>query len=118
MSDFAGYVVNRLFTIGLKLESTRSIAGADPACEQIRAVAGEIDQLINDIRVTTLNPTAHSEVTLKEHMAFTAREVQARALDAAARLERQADEGLDHRAEIRLWQAFADQADWMAKRWE
>ena len=123
MSEFAGYIVNRLFSVGLKLESAGSVVGDGPARDPLRAATGEIDQLINEIRGAAFNPTADRWMGLKEHMAFAAREVQARALDAAARLERPANfvrqpSRLDHGAEIERWQAFADQADQMAKRWE
>ena len=53
-------------------------------------------------------------------MARTARELQARALETAAQLGRQADlarqpSRLDYPAEIKRWLAFADQADQMAR---
>jgi hypothetical protein len=124
MSDFVGYVVNRLFSIGLKLESARSIVrGDDLACERIRAATGEIDQLIQDIQVTAFNPGTDPGAALKDHIAFTAREIQARALDAAARLGRRDNVashpwGLDRGAEMKVWQAFAEQAEQMARRWE
>jgi hypothetical protein len=56
-------------------------------------------------------------------MASTARELQARALDAAALLEKRADIGrrpsrMDYPTEIKRWRAFADHAERMAKRWE
>jgi hypothetical protein len=60
---------------------------------------------------------------MTQRFAQTARALQASALDAASLLEQQAGlvrppGRLDHRAEIKRWRAFADQAEQMAKRWE
>ena len=60
---------------------------------------------------------------VNERMARTARAMQAKALNAAALLEEQADLArpptlLDYPTEIKRWRAFADQAEQMAKRWE
>ena len=125
MSGFAGYVVNRLFAVGLKLESARSITGDGPAGDRVGAATDEVDQLINDIRVIAFNSPADSSsvVALRECMARSARELQARALDAAALLERRADiagqpSRLDYRTEIKRWLALAEQAEQMARRWE
>ena len=50
ISRFAGDVVNRLFSIGLSLDSALSIAGTGPAGDRVAAAAGELDRLIRDIR--------------------------------------------------------------------
>jgi hypothetical protein len=50
MSRFAGDVVNRLFSIGLSLDSTLSITGNGPAGNRIAAATDELDRLIRDIR--------------------------------------------------------------------
>jgi len=59
---------------------------------------------------------------LEEQIAHMARALQATALNAVARLERQADRPgpparLDYRAEIKRWLAFAEEAERMAIRW-
>jgi hypothetical protein len=50
MARFAGYVVNRLFSIGLSLDSAHSIAGIGPAGDRVAAAADEVDRLIRGIR--------------------------------------------------------------------
>ena len=50
MSRFAGDVVNRLFSIGLRLDSALSISGNGPAGDRIAAATDELDRLIRDIR--------------------------------------------------------------------
>lgn len=121
--EFAGYTVNRLFSVGLSLESARSIIGPGPAGDHITAAIDEIDQLINDIRTALFSLAADRPTRLRERLAQTARAFQVGALDAVALLEQRA--GVDRRpgridypAEIKRWRAFADQAEQMAKRWE
>jgi hypothetical protein len=48
--EFAGYIVNRLSSISLSLQSARSIVGKGPAGDRIAAVTGEVDRMIGDIR--------------------------------------------------------------------
>ena len=122
--EFAGYVVNRLFSVGLSLDSARSIAGNGPAGDRIAAATDEVDRMIRDIR-TALFGLEDRPAVLEDCMARTARALQVTALDAVARLERQADRAacrppgrLDYRTEIKRWRAFADQAEEMARRWE
>ncbi len=50
MSGFAGEVVSRLFSVGLSLESARSIVGDGPAGSRVAAATGEVDRMIRDIR--------------------------------------------------------------------
>lgn len=50
MSRFAADIVNRLFSIGLRLESARSIVTKGPAGDRIAAATDEIDRTIRDIR--------------------------------------------------------------------
>jgi len=52
MSRFAADIVNRLFSIGLSLESARSIVTKGPAGDRIAAATDEIDRTIRDIRTT------------------------------------------------------------------
>jgi hypothetical protein len=223
MSRFAGYVVNRLFSVGLRLESARSIVGDGPAGDRVAAATGEVDRMIGDIRTmlfdlaadrgnhapdrSSLPPGGHADRTgelldqvvtsiseasallqaaaglprdtaerrmtearrslddvarnvrdhvlaerghrtwpgpasrsplggqersapsadraalLQERMAHTARTLQAAAADTATLLERSAaltrrPGRMDYPAEIKRWQAFADQAGQMARRWE
>jgi hypothetical protein len=121
--DFAEYIVNRLFSVGLSLESARSIVGKGPAADRVAAATGEVDQLIRDIRTVMFSLAADGTAPLTERLAHAARVSQAAALDAAAQLEHQADLvrqpwRMDYPTEIKRWQAFARQAEQMAKRWE
>ncbi len=121
--EFASYVVNRLFSVGLSLDSARSVAGNGPTGDRIAAATDEVDELIRDIRTTVLSSAAAPPAALRKRTARTARDLQERALEAAARLERQADlarqpSRLDYPTEIKRWLAFADQADQMARQWE
>ncbi|HEX6524148.1 MAG TPA: hypothetical protein VF070_29730 [Streptosporangiaceae bacterium] len=75
------------------------------------------------IRTTLLDLAEDPQASLKDRLAQTARELHANALKAAALLQDRADivgqpSRLDYPAEIRRWQAFADKAEQMAKRWE
>lgn len=157
MSQFAAYVVNRLFSVGLSLESARSIVGEGPAGDRVATATGEVDRMIRDIRAmlfdlaadrgihspdrwsppsggdpgrtrellgqAQLAPTADRAALLQERMARTARALQAAAADYAALLEQRAALArgpgrMDYPAEIKRWQAFADQAEQMARRWD
>lgn len=123
MPEFAGIVVNRLFSIGLSLESARSIVGNGPAGDRVAAATGEVDELIRDIRAAVFRSDAYPLAAGRERSARTARALQARALDAAALLERRAEAArqpsrMDYQAEIKRWRAFADEAEKMAQRWE
>ena len=90
MPELAGYIVNRLFSVGLSLESARSIAGNGPAGDRI-AATDEVDRLIRDIRTALFGLTEDRPALAQERMARTARALQKTALDAVAMLERQAD---------------------------
>ena len=46
MSEFAHHIVNRLFSVGLRLDSARSIVGKGPAGDRVAAAADEVDRLI------------------------------------------------------------------------
>lgn len=123
MTHFAEYVVNRLFSVGLSLESAHSILGKGPAAERVAAATDEVDRLIGDIRATMLSLASDPMALLKERAVHTAWALRAAALDAAALLEQQGDLAgrpgkLDYPTEIKRWRAFADQAEQMAKRWE
>jgi hypothetical protein len=123
MPELADYIVNGLFSVGLSLDSARSIAGNGPAGDRIAAATDKVDRMIRDVRTALFGLTEDRPAVLEERMAGTARAVQATALEAAARLERQADRArpptrLDYPAEIKRWRAIADQAEQMARRWE
>ena len=123
MSNLVGYIVNRLFSVGLSLESARSIVGNGPAGDRLAAATDEVDRMIRDIRTAMFDPVGDSPAVLRERLAQMARAMQVRALDAITLLERRADQArpparLDYPAEIKRWRAFADQAEQMAKRWE
>ena len=123
MSEFAGHIVNRLFSVGLSLESAHSIVGNGPAGDRIAGATDEFDRLIRDIRTALFDRDEDRSALLQERLAHTARVLQATALNAAALLERQADYAraparLDYPVEIKRWRAFAEQAEQMAKHWE
>jgi hypothetical protein len=123
MSHFAGYIVNRLFSVGLSLDSAHSVIGKGPAGDRVAAATDQVDRLIREIRTTMFSLAEDRTALLKERMVQTARTLQATALDAAALLEQQADLArrpgrLDYPTEIKRWRAFAHQAEQMAKRWE
>lgn len=123
MSRFAEYVVNRLFSVGLSLDSAHSILRKGPAAERVAAATDEVDCLIRDVRAMMLSFATDPMALLKERAAHTAWALRVAALDAAALLEQQADLArrpgrLDYPTEIKRWRAFADQAEQMAKRWE
>jgi hypothetical protein len=123
MPELVGYIVNGLFSVGLRLESARSIVGNGPAGDRIAAATDEVDRMISDIRMALFGLADDRPALLRERMARTARALQANALNAAVLLERQADRArrpgrLDYPTEIKRWRAFADQAEQMARRWE
>jgi GAF domain len=121
MSRSAGHVVNRLFSVGLSLESARSIVGDGPAGHRIAVATGEIDGVIRDIRMIALGnavgpghraadrrpPQAGGvddrigeprpagstadRAATRERLAQAARALQATAADTAVLLERSAD---------------------------
>jgi hypothetical protein len=124
MSEFGGYVVNRLFSVGLNLDSARSAVGDGAAGDRIELAANEVDQLIRDIRTSLLDVATNArELRMKGRLAKTARALQATVLDTVALLEDQADTArqpspIDYPAEIKRWRSFAHQAGQMARRWE
>jgi hypothetical protein len=123
LSEFAGYVVNRLFSVGLSLDSAHSIVGEGPAGDRIAAATREVDRIIREIRTTMFSLSADPAPLQNERAARTARALQAAALDAVALLEQRADllrrpGRMDYPAEVKRWRAFAEQAEQMARRWE
>src|SRR4051794_28159124 len=85
MSEFASYVVNRLFSVGLSLDSAHSIVGDGPAGDRVAVATDEVDQLIRDIRMTLLDFATEDPIApLRNRLAHTARALQARALDTVA----------------------------------
>jgi hypothetical protein len=134
MPELVGFIVNGLFSIGLSLESARSMVGAGPAGDRIAAATGMVDRLIREIRQRVFaghpyddqerpGQTADRAALLHERMARTARALQASAAEYAALLQQRADlsrppQRMDYPAEIKRWRAFADQAEQMARRWE
>jgi hypothetical protein len=50
VTEFANEVVNRLFSVGLSLESARSIVDEGPADDRLAAATREVDSLIRDVR--------------------------------------------------------------------
>jgi hypothetical protein len=146
MREFAHHIVNRLFSIGLSLDSARSIVGKGSADERVAAATGEVDRLIREIRDHVFaergqrtragllrkseldDPERSAQAADRaalpqEHMARTARALQESAAGYAALLEQRADltrqpGRMDHPAEIKRWRAFAEQAEQMAKYWE
>ena len=137
---------DRLFSIGMSLDSAHSIVRNGPAGDRVAGATDEVDRLVREIRDyvfagrtqgTSAGPPRESQpedqersaqtpdraALLQEHMARTARALQASADDYAGLLERRADlirqpGWMDYPAEIKRWRAFADQAGQMAERWE
>ncbi len=66
LPELAAYVVNRLFSIGLSLDSARAIVGDGPAGKRIAAATDEVDRIIRDIRTTVLRLTADPPVVVNE----------------------------------------------------
>jgi hypothetical protein len=143
IARFAKHIVHRLFSIGLSLDSAHSIVGNGPAGDRVTAAAGQVDRLIREVRDQVFAEytlaglprqsrlggqerpaqAADRAALLHEHMARTARALQAGAANYAALLEQRAGptrppERADYPAEIKRWRAFADQAEQMARRWE
>ena len=56
MPEFAHHIVNRLFSIGLSLDSARSIVGKGPAGDRIAAATDQVDRMIRDIRTALFSP--------------------------------------------------------------
>jgi hypothetical protein len=61
MSQLAGVITNRLFSVGLSLESARRIVGDGPASERLRSATEELDDLIRDIRTTVFSRAADED---------------------------------------------------------
>lgn len=124
MAEFGDHLVNRLFSVGLKLDSAHSAVGDGVAGDRITLAAHEVDQLIRDIRTSLLAAaTSARKRPMKGRLAKTARALQATALDTVAFLEDQAGTAMqpsrvDYPAEIKRWQSFAHQAGQMVRRWE
>ena len=146
MSKFAQHIVNRLFSVGLSLDSAHSILGDGPAGDRVAAATDQVDHLIREVRDYVFTergqrtqadlpgesrrdgqerpaPTADRAALLHERVARTARALQAGAADYAALLEQRAGltrqpERMDYQVEIKRWRAFAEQAEEMAGRWE
>jgi hypothetical protein len=50
MAHFAEFIVNRLFSVGLSLDSAHSVVGNSPAGDRVAAAIDEVDRLIREIR--------------------------------------------------------------------
>ena len=110
MTLFAEYIVNRLFSVGLGLDSALSIVGNGPAGDRVAAVTDEVDHLIRQIRDYVFAgrtqgtqpglpwesrlgdqerpaPAADRAALPQERMTRTARALQESAADYAALLE-------------------------------
>jgi acyl-CoA reductase-like NAD-dependent aldehyde dehydrogenase len=121
--QFAGYMVNRLFAVGLRLHSARSIVGRGPAGDRIQAATDELDRLIRDTRSAVFGRVADRPPAQQEGIVRMANALEQRARDAIALLEQQASLArppgrLDYPTEIKRWRAFAEEAAQMARRWE
>lgn len=73
LPEFVGYVVNRLFSVGLSLESARSIIGEGPAGDRIEAATREVDRTIRDIRTTVFGLDTARAAPMNERPERTAR---------------------------------------------
>jgi hypothetical protein len=116
LPGFANYIVSRLFSVGLSLDSARSVVGDGPAGDRIAAATDGVDRLIRDIRTAVFDLDA-APAAAKGRPVHMARELQARALESRAPIVGQPSR-LDYPAEIKRRRAFADQAEQMARRWE
>ena len=56
MPELVGYIVNGLFSVGLSLESARSIVGNGPAGDRIAAATDKVDRMIRDVRTAMFGP--------------------------------------------------------------
>jgi hypothetical protein len=61
MPEFADYVVNRLFSVGVSLERARTMVGNGPAGDRIAAATAEVDRLIRYFRTAAFGPAADRE---------------------------------------------------------
>ena len=114
--------MNRLFSVGLSLESAGSIVGNGPAGDRIAAAADEVDRMIRDIRTALFGLVENRPALVNERMAHGAcdagKRAERRCAAAATGRPGQAAPLLDYPAEIKRWRAFADRAEQMARRWE
>jgi hypothetical protein len=91
MAHFAEYVVNQLFSVGLRLDSAYSIAGKGPAGDGVAAAIDLVDRLICEVRDRVFRLAEHERsaqsadraALLQERMARAARALQASAADHA-----------------------------------
>jgi hypothetical protein len=67
-----GYIMNRLFSVGLSLESAGSIVGNGPAGDRIAAAADEVDRMIRDIRTALFGLVENRPALVNERMAHGA----------------------------------------------
>lgn len=146
MARFARFIVNRLFSVGLSLDSAHSIIGNGPAADRVAAASDDVDRLIREIRDDVFAERAEGTqaglpweaqlddqeraaraadraALLHERMARAARALQASAANYAALLERAGElagppQRMDLPTEIKRWRAFADEAEQTARRWE
>ena len=122
-SETAEHLVRRLFSIGLTLESARSIVGDGPAGDRIAAATDELDRLIHDVRTATFGQVMDRPAVdgQRERMASMARALLDCAMRNAEILEEQRRRAgqparVDYETEIKRWRSYADQAAYMIKR--
>jgi anti-sigma B factor antagonist len=139
------WVVTSIFDIALLLQTAADLP-RDAAGPRITEALGRIDDVVREVRdhrfarrvqaaqsslaqgsaldtQQRLTQAADRAASLQERVAQTARALQSAAADTAALLQQQAalagqPARIDYPAEIKRWQAFADQAEQMAKHWE
>jgi PAS domain S-box-containing protein len=74
--DLHDTVVQRLFAVGLSLQSALARAPADAAAERLQVAVDEIDKTIRDVRssIFALHTRRHSEESVRDEVIVTARE--------------------------------------------
>ena len=143
--ELLDWVVTSIFDIGVLLQGATGLP-RDAAGMRITDALRHLDDVVQQVRdhifaervqsaqsgfarrfpqdgYQRLARAADRVASLQERVAQTARALQSAATDTAALLEEQASLAgqparIDYPAEIKRWQAFADQAEQMAKHWE
>ena len=142
--DVLNQLARALFDTGALLKAAADLPGDAAQLQTIEAISG-LDDAVRAARAhvsAERSPGANSSLAgsplglpgrlrwsagraalLRERLVQTICALQRSAAETASRLEQRADlvgepGGIDYRTEIKRWQAFADQAQQMAKRLE
>lgn len=138
-------VVTSIFEVGLLLQATAELP-RDATGPHITEALRRLDDVVQEVRLHAVGKrsqatqpgqagrstpemqeqlarTTDHMAALKERVVQTAHALQVAAADTAALLQQQTGlirrpGRMDYPTEVKRWQAFADQAGQMAKRWE